>query len=132
MARAINANAAWRCCASNGCIALRGRQIGRELAPEGPDAPVEALQDALSALGFQPAVQRAGRGRITFCLGNCPYRDAVRENQPAICTLHRGITRGLLDALAPNARLTAFTPHDPDDAGCTIVVSGVAEPAVGE
>ena len=53
-------------------------------------------------------------------LGNCPYRDAVKANQPVICTLHRGITLGLLDALLPDASLTDFAPRDPDTAGCTI------------
>lgn len=37
-----------------------------------------------------------------------------------ICALHRGITRGLLDLLEPQARLTAFVPRDPDQAGCII------------
>ncbi len=60
-----------------------------------------------------------------FCLGNCPYRDAVNENQPAICALHEGITRGLLDVLAPSAALTAFVPHDPYEAGCTVEVHGL-------
>jgi predicted ArsR family transcriptional regulator len=105
-----------------------GRQIGRELAPQVTDAPVQALESALSALGFQPAVDHGPRGTVTFCLGNCPYRDALHENQPAICTLHQGITRGLLDVLAPEAKLTAFVPRDPDRAGCTLEVSRIAEP----
>jgi predicted ArsR family transcriptional regulator len=106
-----------------------GRQIGRELAPRDTDAPVPALQSTLSALGFQPAVDHGPQGAVAFCLGNCPYRDVVYENQPAICTLHRGITRGLLDVLAPEAKLTAFVPQDPDRAGCTIEISRIAEPA---
>jgi predicted ArsR family transcriptional regulator len=97
-----------------------GREIGRELAPAGPSAGVESLQTILSALGFEPAVAQRGAGRLTLCLGNCPYRDAVVENQPAICALHKGITRGLLDAIEPEAKLAAFLPHDPDEAGCVI------------
>jgi predicted ArsR family transcriptional regulator len=97
-----------------------GREIGRELAPGGPRTGAESLETILSALGFQPAVEHRGAGRLTLCLGNCPYRDAVRENQPAVCALHRGITRGLLDVLEPDAKLLAFLPHDPDEAGCVI------------
>jgi predicted ArsR family transcriptional regulator len=63
--------------------------------------------------------------RITFRLGNCPYQDVVKENQPVVCALHKGITRGLLDALAPEARVTAFDPNDPDRAGCTIEIQGL-------
>lgn len=97
-----------------------GREIGRELAPKGRHRDPDAVETALAALGFQPRIKRRDRGRLTFCLGNCPYRDAVVENQPAICALHRGITRGLLDALEPEAKLAAFVPHDPDQAGCLI------------
>jgi predicted ArsR family transcriptional regulator len=101
-----------------------GRQIGRELAPSGPHdrEPIEAT---LAALGFQPTVERCEGKRITICLRNCPYRDAVRENQAAICALHRGMTRGLLDVLEPRARLAAFLPGDPDRAGCVIELDRV-------
>ena len=110
-------------------IEQTGRQIGRELAPAGATDGAEAFETSLTALGFQPAVTSRDRDTTTFCLGNCPYRDAVLENQPVICALHEGITRGLLDALAPEARLTAFVPRDPDRAGCTIEVRGLAESA---
>ena len=49
---------------------------------------------ALTALGFAPQREPAQAGRVAFRLGNCPYRDAVRENQPVVCALHRGLTRG--------------------------------------
>lgn len=105
-----------------------GREIGRELAPADAPAGAEAFVTSLTALGFQPTVLGGDRDRTTFCLGNCPYRDAVAENQPAICALHKGITRGLLDTLAPAARLTEFIPRDPEQAGCTIEIRGF-EPA---
>jgi predicted ArsR family transcriptional regulator len=99
-----------------------GRRIGRDLAPEEGSSTDEALETTLIALGFQPTLQRADGGKLTFCLGNCPYSAAVRENQPAVCALHKGITTGLLDVLEPRARLAAFVPHDPDAAGCVIEV----------
>jgi hypothetical protein len=46
----------------------------------------------------------------------------VRANQPVVCTLHRGLTRGLLDTLDPRATLLTFQPRDPDHAGCLIEV----------
>ena len=109
-------------------IEATGRQIGRELAPTDASASAEAFETSLIALGFQPTMERVDADRTTFCLGNCPYRDAVNENQPAICALHRGITRGLLDALAPEAKLAAYVPRDPDQAGCKIEIRGL-EPA---
>jgi predicted ArsR family transcriptional regulator len=78
----------------------------------------------LTALGFAPQRERREPGRVVFRLGNCPYRDAVRENQPVVCALHRGLTRGLLDELQPSTVLTRFVPEDPDRAGCVIEVEG--------
>lgn len=102
-----------------------GREIGRELAPRGPDDDPDALETTLTTLGFQPTIERREGDRLTVCLGNCPYREAVRENRHAICTLHKGITRGLLDVLEPRATLADFVPHDPDEAGCVIEVRGL-------
>jgi predicted ArsR family transcriptional regulator len=106
-------------------IEATGKQIGRELAPKDGTLGENALQSTLTALGFQPKVQLRKEDRLTFRLGNCPYRDAVAENQPVVCTLHRGITRGLLDVLDPRAKLVGFVPHDPDKAGCLIELSGI-------
>jgi predicted ArsR family transcriptional regulator len=100
-----------------------GREIGRELAPKGGDDPVEGLRQAVTALGFQPSMEVGADGGLTCRLENCPYRDSVRENPEVVCTLHRGITVGLLEELDPKARLTGFEPHDPDRAGCLIEVS---------
>ena len=109
-------------------IEATGREIGREIAPRGADAGPDALETTLTALGFQPVVTRREWDRLTVCLRNCPYRDAVRENQPAICALHKGITRGLLDVLKPRAELTKFVPHDPNQAGCVIELRHRASP----
>ena len=89
-----------------------GRQIGRELAPQAT-AGADAFEASLIALGFQPTATAREDDGVTFCLRNCPYRDAVRENQPAICALHKGITRGLTEVLVPEAQLSAFVPQRP-------------------
>jgi predicted ArsR family transcriptional regulator len=114
-------------------VEATGREIGRELAPRSAESGgTEALQSTLSALGFQPGLQQETPDRMTLCLGNCPYRDAVRENQAVICTLHRGITLGLLDVLDPHAKLTDFVPRDPDTAGCLIKVGSVTAGSTAE
>ncbi len=79
----------------------------------------------LTALGFAPQREPSEPGRVVYRLGNCPYREAVRENQQVVCTLHRGLTRGVLDELEPSALLTKFIPEDPDRAGCLIEVEGL-------
>jgi predicted ArsR family transcriptional regulator len=107
-------------------IEATGREIGQGLASRQGTTGEDAFQTTLTALGFQPRAQARTDKHVTICLHNCPYRDAVRENQPVICTLHRGITRGLLDVMAPDAKLAGFEPHDPDDAGCLIKLTGMA------
>lgn len=101
-----------------------GTAIGRELAPATQERGVgDVMRDALTAMGFRPRAESLGAAGVRFELGNCPYRDAVRENQPVVCALHRGITRGLLHQLDPRAALTDFVPRDPDTAGCLVDIA---------
>jgi predicted ArsR family transcriptional regulator len=102
-----------------------GREIGRELALSDAGVTGERrLHEVLAALGFQPQREPGAGERVTYRLRNCPYREAVRERQPLVCGLHRGITRGLLDALDPKTKLVGFVPKDPDAAGCLIQLRG--------
>jgi predicted ArsR family transcriptional regulator len=106
-------------------VEATGREIGRGLGPEGGGGSAEEnMHGALISLGFQPEREVEPEGPLTYRLHNCPYRDAVHENQPVVCTLHRGITRGLLDAIAPDTKLTGFVPRDPYTAGCLIELRG--------
>jgi predicted ArsR family transcriptional regulator len=100
-----------------------GREIGREIAPDG--AGPDAMRDALAALGFAPRAESLAQG-VRYVLGNCPYRDAVAENPAVICALHRGITAGLLDRLDPAARMSAFVAKDPYEAGCLIEIAATS------
>jgi predicted ArsR family transcriptional regulator len=103
-----------------------GRELGRELVPERNPSPVdETMGRILTALGFAPRRERQKTGAVVFRVGSCPYREAVRENQAVVCALHRGLTSGLLDGLAPSARITGFVPEDPDRAGCLIEIEGL-------
>jgi predicted ArsR family transcriptional regulator len=107
-----------------GAIERAGQEIGRELAPHTAGDPLERFRSALAALGFQPVIERDAHG-FACRLGNCPYRDSARQSPEVVCTLHRGITAGLLAALDPKAKLTRFEPHDPTRAGCLVEVEGV-------
>jgi predicted ArsR family transcriptional regulator len=117
-------------------VEATGREIGRNLAPrEGSASSEERMHATLASLGFAPRREAGAEGGLTYRLCNCPYREAVRESQEVVCTLHRGITRGLLDALSPETELAGFVPRDPDAAGCRIELRGglaaedTAEPA---
>lgn len=101
-----------------------GRRIGRELAPDATTdvALSESVSHVLTSLGFQPEIETGQEGVLCCRLGNCPYRDSARENPEVVCTLHKGITEGLLDELDPAARMVHFEPHDPSRAGCTVEI----------
>lgn len=107
-------------------IEARGHQIGLDLIDAGGDATDREARfhDALSAMGFQPQRQSQDSEQVTYCLGNCPYRDAVHERQAVICGLHRGITSGMVTTIAPDSELAAFEVKDPDRAGCVITIAG--------
>jgi predicted ArsR family transcriptional regulator len=111
-------------------VEAAGRRLGQRLSPGDAELPLEdRFQQVFDALGFEPLSRPAAGGGVCFELGNCPYRSAVRANQPVVCTLHRGLTQGLLDRLAPHAALRSFVPKDPDSAGCLIEIGTDAPPA---
>jgi predicted ArsR family transcriptional regulator len=104
-------------------VETAGRRLGRQLAADTLDLALDQrIQAMLAALGFQPSAPSTKANTVCFELGNCPYRAAVRANQPVVCTLHRGLTQGLLDTVGPQAVLRAFVPRDPDQAGCLIEI----------
>lgn len=107
-------------------IEAAGRSIGAELAAQSsPERlPEERMHEALVTLGFQPSRELQGADRIAYCLNNCPYRDVAAERQAVVCTLHRGITRGLLSAVDPKTKMTGFVIKDPQSAGCRIELRG--------
>jgi predicted ArsR family transcriptional regulator len=106
-------------------VEATGREAGRAMAQDADaGSPETTMHATLAAMGFAPARLAEPAGALTYELCSCPYRDAVRENQPVVCTLHRGITQGLLDVLDPETQLTAFVPRDPITAGCRIELSG--------
>jgi predicted ArsR family transcriptional regulator len=119
------ANVVARGKASQRAVEATGREIGQGLVAESSaGSPEEQMHGALAALGFQPEREVDPAGKLTYRLCNCPYRDVARGRQQVVCTLHRGVTRGLLDTIAPKTKLASFEPLDPDSAGCLIELSG--------
>lgn len=102
-----------------------GVAIGRstELPGDGGDV-ADRLHRLLTAMGFQPDL-RGDPDSPTYVLHNCPFRDVVEGNAGVICGLHRGMTEGILDQVAPDAELARFVVENPHRAGCEITVSGL-------
>lgn len=107
-----------------------GREIAREISPRGRvGAPEPAFRTVLAAMGFRPRSEPGPPGTRRYCLDNCPYRDAVPGHRDVVCTLHRGMTAGLLDVLDSGSVLTGFRPEDPYAAGCGIEIRGLDDPS---
>jgi hypothetical protein len=90
-----------------------------------------------------PTVEFAAANRRAYCRSTrtrCSTRNhglptqlalrrrGAREPAGDLCALHKGSTRGLLDVLAPEAKLSRFVPHDPDEAGGLIQLRGPWQP----
>lgn len=102
-----------------------GVEMGQELVDElgALTSETDAVGAALAALGFAPRREKVG-DVTRYELQTCPYAEAVRENPAVVCTLHRGVVRGVLERLQPGAELVAFVPKPPDVAGCIVDVEG--------
>lgn len=106
-------------------IERTGKEIGHELAPEpGKRDPLAVLDSTLAALGFEPERKNA-QGSSCYRFWNCPYAAAATANPSVVCTLHRGMAQGLVDALVPQSELLRFEPRDPARAGCLMELGGI-------
>lgn len=106
-------------------IESAGAALGAEFAhglglTRGED-PVDGLSHALDAMGFAPE-RTDTAGGVCHRLMTCPYADVVGVNPAVVCTLHKGMVRGVLEQLGSGGRVTRFEPRDPDEAGCIVEV----------
>ncbi|MFG2037093.1 helix-turn-helix transcriptional regulator [Dactylosporangium sp. NPDC048998] len=82
-----------------------GRDWGRQLASASTRAaaphadPVDAVITVLRGLGFDPRRQPepAGGTGVEVRLRACPLLDLVGQNPDAMCGLHAGVVRGVLE-----------------------------------
>ena len=107
-----------------------GIEQGYRLLGVDPTEGVTGIAAALAGLGFAPeeVTSAAGRdaGEMDVRLRACPFKDAVlAPGGEMICSLHRGLVRGTLDRVAPDAELTSFERKEPINAGCRVYVTGL-------
>ncbi|GAA3341799.1 helix-turn-helix domain-containing protein [Amorphoplanes nipponensis] len=95
--------------------AQAGQGWGRHLAAAAPQAgdPVDTVAGVLDGLGFSPQLQPTAAGATTaeLHLRTCPFLELVGQNPDAMCGLHLGVVRGILehdDAPADSVVLEPF------------------------
>lgn len=76
-----------------------GQDWGRHLAAATPAGgnPVDTLLAVLRGLGFNPGLHPTADGSTEIHLSTCPFLELVNRNPDAICALHVGVVRGVLD-----------------------------------
>ena len=71
-----------------GAAAAAGRRAG---------TCAEALTQELAALGFDPESVADDDG-ATIAFTHCPFRELAEANPDLVCSLHRGLVEGFVDA----------------------------------
>ncbi|MFD0521454.1 helix-turn-helix transcriptional regulator [Paractinoplanes durhamensis] len=102
---------------------LVGRDWGRKLAAGVPAAaePVETAITVLDGLGFGP--RAAGPAEVH--LHTCPFLDLVGQNPDAMCGLHAGVVRGVLESRGIKSEDTVLEPFGAPHA-CVVRLPGPA------
>jgi predicted ArsR family transcriptional regulator len=91
-----------------------GRDWGRQLATAAPPqpAPVDTVTTVLDGLGFGPHRQPAepGSDEVKLHLHTCPFLELVGQHPDAMCGLHAGVARGVLDQRGAPSEATILEP----------------------
>lgn len=79
-----------------------------------------ALLSQLDRLGFEP-VHQSSDGRLDVAFTHCPYRELAEAYPELVCSLHRGIVAGVVDAAGGGRieRFSALYDREP----CTVTVA---------
>ncbi len=102
-----------------------GRRAGRRRADEiahaaGAD-PVATIERELARTGFRPTL-REGTERCDVVLGNCPFERAALANRAAVCSVHRGLAKGLAEGLGDTVVVDDLVARNPSRAGCRVLL----------
>ena len=89
-----------------------GREQGRADAARHADAAscLEALVTQLDLLGFDPAIDGTDDGETAvIAFSHCPFRDLAEAHPDLVCSLHRGMVEGFVEAMG-DAVVDEFHP----------------------
>lgn len=86
-----------------------GREQGAAAAGSAPSlACADALERELAGLGFDPARVDDG-GDVTIAFTHCPFRELAEAHPDLVCSMHRGMVEGFVDARGDGV-VTHFHP----------------------
>ncbi|HEX7746345.1 MAG TPA: transcriptional regulator, partial [Micromonosporaceae bacterium] len=107
-----------------------GRQLAAALDPQAE--PVEAVVKVLDTLGFSPRRHATGADDPTteVHLHTCPFLELVGRNPDAMCSLHAGVVRGVLEKVGAASEPTVLEPFGAPSA-CVVRLPGPAAPTIG-
>ncbi len=91
-------------------LAEAGREQGRVAGTGVPRTTpcADALEAQLAGLGFDPARVDAGDD-VTIGFSHCPFRQLAEIHPDLVCSVHRGMVEGFVDA-AGGAEVVRFHP----------------------
>ncbi|RSM68056.1 transcriptional regulator [Actinoplanes sp. ATCC 53533] len=113
--------------------ARAGQRWGRQLAAAGAEHvdPVDSVITVLGGLGFSPRRQSPEVGETTQVhLYTCPFLELVGQNPDAMCGLHLGVVRGILEHGGGSGESVVLEPFGAP-AACVVRLSAPARPAAG-
>jgi predicted ArsR family transcriptional regulator len=100
---------------STGATAEDAAEVGREqgqldAVPYAKAAScLEALVDQLDRVGFDPAVDGPDDETAVIAFAHCPFRELAEAHPDLVCSLHRGMVEGFVDAMG-DAEVEEFHP----------------------
>lgn len=103
-----------------------GRDHGRTLAGAHPGDAVEATMSLMADWGFDPELIVAGDESWVW-FGHCPFSELSEANPELVCSLHRGLIEGLLDARGEQTPVE-FHDRTAREPCCVVLDSSDPEP----
>lgn len=108
----------------NGTPVEIGATAGRSIPVAPGEDPLTRLAEEMARRGFRPQIARRSKG-VELILERCPFETAAAAAPEIVCSLHRGLADGMLEALGGNYAVEELVARNPARAGCRLRVRPV-------
>ena len=96
-----------------------GAAAGRSIPVTDADEPLARLTDEMAQRGFRPRAE-VWAGGVELVLDRCPFEAAAAEAPDIVCSVHRGLAEGILEAVGGDYEVAELVAEDPRSAGCRL------------